>query len=187
MTGMSAMAETTPLVSVVTATYNRSHVLRVAIASLLGQTLTDWEQIVVGDACTDDTEQAVAVASPIPACASSTSRRMSASSRGRTTRGSAWRGGATSLSSTTTTCGSPDHLESLVRTIEDRQADLAYARASPSFPTARAASWAPLPAASTARSPRCTLRLWLCRRELFSDVGPWRHSRSCWAVPSRTG
>ncbi|HEX7502350.1 MAG TPA: glycosyltransferase [Acidobacteriota bacterium] len=49
-----------PLVSVVTATYNRSHVLSAAIASLRGQTLTDWEQIIVGDACSDDTERVVA-------------------------------------------------------------------------------------------------------------------------------
>ena len=54
------MPEQPPLVSVVTATYNRSHVLRAAIASLLGQTLADWEQIVVDDACSDDTEQAIA-------------------------------------------------------------------------------------------------------------------------------
>ena len=47
-------------VSIITATYNRSEVLKWAIRSVLAQTFCDWELIVVGDACTDDTEQVVA-------------------------------------------------------------------------------------------------------------------------------
>jgi glycosyltransferase involved in cell wall biosynthesis len=49
----------TPKVSVVTATYNRSAVLRYAIESVRAQTFSGWELIVVGDACTDDTEEVV--------------------------------------------------------------------------------------------------------------------------------
>jgi glycosyltransferase involved in cell wall biosynthesis len=48
-----------PLVSVVIATYNRSNVLRHAIQSVRDSTFTDWEMIVVGDACTDDTDTCV--------------------------------------------------------------------------------------------------------------------------------
>lgn len=48
-----------PIVSVVIATYNRSGPLRHAIQSVCDSTLTDWEVIVVGDACTDDTEACV--------------------------------------------------------------------------------------------------------------------------------
>ncbi len=44
-----------PAVSVLTATYNRSNVLRFAVESVRRQTLSDWEMWVVGDACTDDT------------------------------------------------------------------------------------------------------------------------------------
>jgi glycosyltransferase involved in cell wall biosynthesis len=44
-----------PLVSVVTATYNRSNVLRLTVESVLASSFSDWEMIVVGDACTDDT------------------------------------------------------------------------------------------------------------------------------------
>jgi hypothetical protein len=54
-TGMSC-----PAISVVIATYNRSRALAHAIESVLGQTFTDWELIVVGDACTDDTAEVVA-------------------------------------------------------------------------------------------------------------------------------
>jgi Glycosyl transferase family 2 len=51
---------TCPAISVVIATYNRSRSLAYAIESVLGQTFTDWELIVVGDACTDDTAEVVA-------------------------------------------------------------------------------------------------------------------------------
>ena len=50
----------TPLVTAVIPTYNWSSVLRCSIASALEQTLTDLELLVVGDACTDDTEEVVA-------------------------------------------------------------------------------------------------------------------------------
>jgi hypothetical protein len=51
---------TAPAISVVIATYNRSRTLAYAIESVLKQTFTDWELIVVGDACTDDTAEVVA-------------------------------------------------------------------------------------------------------------------------------
>ena len=49
-----------PRVSVVTATYNRSNVLRLTIEAMRASTFEDWELIVVGDACTDDTAAVVA-------------------------------------------------------------------------------------------------------------------------------
>ena len=49
-----------PLVSIVVATYNRSAVVAHAIESVRRSTLTDWELIVVGDHCTDDTAAVVA-------------------------------------------------------------------------------------------------------------------------------
>jgi glycosyltransferase involved in cell wall biosynthesis len=51
-----------PLVTVVIATYNRSEVLRLALATALDQTYDRLEILVIGDACTDDSEQVVAAA-----------------------------------------------------------------------------------------------------------------------------
>jgi glycosyltransferase involved in cell wall biosynthesis len=53
------MTSNNPLVSIITATYNRSNILPYTIASVLRSTFEDWELLVVGDACTDDTEQVV--------------------------------------------------------------------------------------------------------------------------------
>ena len=48
-----------PGVSVIIATYQRPQVLRRAIESVRASTTADWEVVVVGDACTDDTEAVV--------------------------------------------------------------------------------------------------------------------------------
>jgi glycosyltransferase involved in cell wall biosynthesis len=53
------MAPPLPKVTIVMATYNWSGVLPYSIGSALGQRFTDFELIVVGDGCTDDSEQVV--------------------------------------------------------------------------------------------------------------------------------
>ena len=49
-----------PTISIITATYNCSHILRYAVASVLNSDFDDWELIVVGDHCTDNSEAVVA-------------------------------------------------------------------------------------------------------------------------------
>lgn len=49
-----------PAVSVVVAAYNHSHLLRHALASILAQDFQDFEVLVIGDACTDESGAVVA-------------------------------------------------------------------------------------------------------------------------------
>ena len=51
-----------PLVSVIIPTWNRAPMLRLAIATVLAQDLAggDFEVLVIGDACTDESEEVVA-------------------------------------------------------------------------------------------------------------------------------
>ncbi|MCM8812078.1 MAG: glycosyltransferase [Candidatus Omnitrophica bacterium] len=48
-----------PKVTVVTATYNRADLLRRAIESVLAQTFTDWEHVIVDDGSPDETWQVI--------------------------------------------------------------------------------------------------------------------------------
>jgi glycosyltransferase involved in cell wall biosynthesis len=49
-----------PKVTVIIAAYDCSHLLQLGLASVLAQTYSDFEVWVVGDCCTDDSEQVVA-------------------------------------------------------------------------------------------------------------------------------
>ena len=55
-----AAGQNAPLVSVVIATHNRPAALRQALRSVLGQTLQDFEILVIGDACRPDTAAVIA-------------------------------------------------------------------------------------------------------------------------------
>ena len=48
-----------PLVTVIIATHNRPESLAMTIESVFAQTFTDWQIIIVGDKCTDDTEKVI--------------------------------------------------------------------------------------------------------------------------------
>jgi Glycosyl transferase family 2 len=58
--GPPAVADPAPLVTVIIPTYNYSSVLRHAIRSVLRQTYPNLELLVIGDGCTDDSEEVAA-------------------------------------------------------------------------------------------------------------------------------
>jgi glycosyltransferase involved in cell wall biosynthesis len=57
---LATASDAAPLVSVIIATYNYSNVLHCAIQSVLGQTFHDFELLVIGDGCTDESEAVTA-------------------------------------------------------------------------------------------------------------------------------
>lgn len=181
---LAGMAEAAPLVSVVTATFNRCHVLRAAIASLLGQSLADWELIVVGDACSDDTAQVVASFAD-PRLRFVNLKENIGEQSGPNNEGIRLARGRYIAFLNHDDLWLPDHLETLLKVIEEKKSDMAYSRGISVLPDGRRRLLGAAPGGAYLPIAEVHASLWLCRRELFSDVGPWRHSRTCWAAPSQ--
>ncbi len=60
MSGRPGVEHNTPLISVILPTFDRADLLSRSISSVLAQTFTDWELIVIDDGSTDNTAEVVA-------------------------------------------------------------------------------------------------------------------------------
>lgn len=168
-----------PRVTVVIATYNRSNVLRYAVRSVLRQTFADFELLVVGDGCTDDSEDVVrSFADPrvewinLP----TNSKHQSAPNNEglRRARGSliAYLGHDD--------LWLPHHLEVMVRAFDESNCDLAYSMQMNVAPDGELA-WPFIPdaAAGSFASPLCVMH-----RKIVTDrVGGWRDYRDLTIAP----
>jgi glycosyltransferase involved in cell wall biosynthesis len=172
-----------PLVSVVMATFNRGRVLRTAVASVLGQRLGDWELLVIGDACTDDSAAIVAAFGddrvtfrnlPVNAGEQSVPNNTgAAAARGRylayLNHDDLW---------------FPDHLERCVAHLEATGADVVYGLAVAPGPDGTPA----VPGASATGRYGLHLAIpascWVMRREAYARVGEWRPAAACITYPS---
>lgn len=172
-----------PLVSVVIATFDWSTVLRHAIASVQAQTYRDWELIVVGDGCSDDSEQVVtAVAAQdarvrwlgLPANSGSQSAPNNA-------------GLAVARGSWIAYLGHddlwlPDHLERVVQSALQQRCRVAFALSAQIGPPGSAVlRVGPLgPTAVAQGVPPSAL---LHERSLVDEAGPWRDFRELELTP----
>ena len=176
--------ERQPVVSVITATYNRSSVLRFAVESVRRQTLSNWEMWVVGDACTDDTADMIReIGDPrvrfvnLPRnCGDQSGPNNEAVSRAR---------GRFLAYLNHDDLWFPDHLETAVAELKKTGADLVWPlvvkmdlhgvfMCGDLVSDRRYAPHLSVPAS-----------FWVMRRELADEVGPWRHHRECHATPSQ--
>lgn len=162
-----------PRVSIITATYNRSDVLRCAIECVLHQTVDDWEYIIIGDACTDDTAEVVA---------SFADPRIRFVNRAENFGEQS----APSNEAFALTSGKyiaylnhddlwfPDHLETLLSYIEETGAGLVYAL--PLAIDRNGLSFLGRTNAELRYGPThfVVASLWLVRRELIEELGGWR-------------
>lgn len=184
----------TPLVSIVLATYERPDVLRLAIESARGQTLRDWELLVVGDACGPATGQAVA------ACGDPRVRYLNLD------RNCGEQSGPNNVGIATTTAPHvaflnhddlwlPDHLQAGLDALRSAGADLVFPLTAVVLPAAeeelarggyrtrllgqgRDGRYDPVDTFAPASS-------WILRREAATRVGAWRPARECVAESSR--
>lgn len=159
-----------PLVTVIIATYNWSAVLPFAIDSVLGQSMTDFELLVVGDGCTDDSETVVAsILDPrirwinLP---SNTGHQTGPNNRGLSeARGKfvAYLGHDD--------IWLPHHLECMVAALETSGAGIAYSLLSRILPGKRVGS--PAFSAGGGAPPSCMVY----RRNVTERIGGWKDFR----------
>lgn len=165
------MISPTPRVTVIIATYNKSSALRCAIESVLWQTFEDFEVWVVGDACTDDTEEVVATFSD-PRVFWHNLPRNSGYQSAPNNEGLRRARGEYVAYLNHDDLWFPNHLEVLVDCIEEAGADFAFSILEVVQPTGESRveipdyPHAPLPPHASAT---------LHRRDVVEDVGYWKH------------
>lgn len=181
---MVTVRSSTPLVSIVTATYNRSAVLSYTIRSVLRSSFTDWELLVIGDACTDDTEDVVASFED-PRIRFFNLESNAGDQSGPNNAGFARSRGRFVAFLNHDDLWFPDHLDTCLRGIEQTGADLVFTLVNAvtsdgcnllmgATPSGRYEPYLHVPASS-----------WLLRRSLMEEIGPWRAYRECYNVPSQ--
>jgi glycosyltransferase involved in cell wall biosynthesis len=185
-------AAASPVVSVIIATYNRSRILRHAIQSVCNSSFTDWELIVVGDACTDDTAACVASFND-PRIRFVDLPSRCGDQSGPNNHGLALARGRYLAFLNHDDLYFPDHLAACVAELEASGADLvwvpsAIANAKAVTPGDRPFSFGLLGVpAGPGYSPlaTCLASSWMLRRELADRVGPWRSPDEIYVTPSQ--
>lgn len=182
-----------PLVSIVVATYNSSHLLRYAIRSVLDSTLTDWEMVIVGDACTDETAAVVRSFGDSRLMFSNLIENSGDQAVPNNHGLTSARGRYVAFLNQDDLYF-PDHLQRSIDALERSGADLVWGPCAAIQPATEAAlardEWTAellgVPPAPT-YSP-CAFYCassWVMRRELSARVGPWRTVDELWVTPSQ--
>lgn len=168
-----------PRVTVVLATFNRSNVLRHTLTSLLSQTVSDFEAIVVGDACTDDTAAVVASFSDPRIVFRNLAVNVGDQSGPNNVGMAAARAPAIAFLNHDD-LWFPDHLERGLALL-DAGADVALA----GFVSAPAPERVVAPTGAYSPHQIVPASAWIFRAGLRETVGPWRHRRELFNVPSQ--
>lgn len=188
----SSPAAASPAVSVIIATYNRSEPLRHAIRSVCNSSFGNWEIIVVGDACTDDTAECVSSFND-PRIRFVNLPSRCGDQSGPNNHGVALSRGKYVAFLNHDDLYLPDHLAKCVAELESSGADLvwvpcAMARAKAGPAEDWPFSFALVGVTSTFEySPLGTYftSSWVFRRGLADRVGPWRSPDKIYVVPSQ--
>jgi glycosyltransferase involved in cell wall biosynthesis len=168
-----------PLVTVIIPTYNWSSVLRVAISSVLRQTFTDFELLVVGDGCTDDSDQ-VAMESGDPRVRWINLPANTGHQSGPNNEGLRQARGAIIAYHGHDDLWMPHHLEVMVAAIQSTESDLVHSLCL-YVPQEGHEGWllVPQPELGSYAPPLCIVH----RRSLTERIGGWRHHRELGTVP----
>jgi glycosyltransferase involved in cell wall biosynthesis len=187
-----AISAAPPAVSVVIATYNRAHTLRHAVQSVCNSSFGDWELIVVGDACTDDTAECVASFGD-PRIRFVNLPERTGDQSGPNNHGVALSRGRYVAFLNHDDIYLSDHLATCVAELERSGADLVWVPCAVARPKAVADGGLPfsfaligVPQTASSYSPfaTCLASSWVFRRGLADRVGPWQSPDRLHVTPS---
>ncbi len=173
-----------PRVSIVIATYNRSNVLALTLRTVLWQTVSDWEVLVVGDACTDDTESVVKSFND-PRIQFLNLTENCGEQSGPNNFGAIRARGKFLAWLNHDDFWLPDHLERALAELESTQADLVFALCERITAESHGAVFNATPVGCYDPSMFAPASCWVLRRELFLEIGPWRSGWRLFLVPSQ--
>lgn len=169
----------TPTVTVITATYNWSSALRYAVRSVLWQTFQDYEHLVIGDACTDDSEQVVASFAD-PRLRWHNLAENYGSQSGPNNKGLEMARGKYVAYLGHDDIWHPTHLATLTRALEETGADFGYTMCELIGPPE-----SPFRLVMGGDPPKNRNPLWFMppsalmhRRDVIDDIGPWLDYRT---------
>jgi glycosyltransferase involved in cell wall biosynthesis len=172
------------LISVVTATFNRASVLRLAIESLRAQTLADWELIVVGDACTDDTAEIVASFGD-PRMRFVNLPENSGDQAAPNNEGVRLATGQYLAFLNHDDLWTRDHLATALAALERSQADLVFTLLLSIDAAGVPQLEGVAPSGTYDGRTTAPASSWLLRWELAASVGPWRRAKEVFGTPSQ--
>ncbi len=173
----------TPRVSILTATYNRSNVLRLVIETVRRQTVTDWEWIIVGDACTDDTADVVASFRD-PRIRFVNLKRGYGEQSGPNNEAFRLSRAPALAYLAHDDLWLPDHLEVTLAALRVTGADFVFPLVETILPEGRARLLGASPSGRYVPHVYVPPSAWVLRRELIQEFGPWRSARDCYEAPS---
>jgi glycosyltransferase involved in cell wall biosynthesis len=167
-----------PRVTVIIPTYNWSSVLPYSIGSVLRQTYSDYELIVVGDGCTDDSEQIVG------SFEDPRIQWINLPENSRHQSGPNNEGLARARGEYIAYLGHDDlwlchHLDAMVSRLDSENADLAYALIANVDPDGTVWPNVPMPSAGVFSSPTGIVH----RKRVTNELGGWRHYRDVKDAP----
>lgn len=163
-----------PLISVICATFNSATTLRCALRTVLNQDFSDFEVHVIGDGCSDDSEQVVL---------QSNDQRLHWLNLPRNTGSQAEpnnEGLRRARGKYVAFIGHDDlwmpwHLSRLVNRIEESRADLVHDLVASITPTGAEHAYGPPPPGLDYSRLYVPPTSWLHRRELVNEIGLWCH------------
>lgn len=173
-----------PEVSIVVATFNRAAVLSCALRSVIRQTFTRWELIVVGDACTDESEAVVAALGD-PRIRWHNLPQNTGDQSGPNSVGMAMARAPLIAFLNHDDLWLPHHLQISIDTLRAQGADLVFSLLVSIRPDLSGSLLAAVP--DWTYDPRVSVpaSTWLFRRRLYDDIGDWVPPGKTFLAPSQ--